>query len=110
GSSRDQRRPRVEVSGRTHAQDAVRAPEWALRGVSLTIEAGQLAAFVGPSGAGKTTLSYLVPRLYEATRGAVRVDGHDVRDLTLSSLSESIGMVTQDPYLFHASIRENLVY
>jgi ATP-binding cassette subfamily B protein len=83
---------------------------WAVRGVSLTVQPGQLAAFVGPSGAGKTTLSYLVPRLYEIDQGAVLVDGHDVRDLTLSSLADSIGMVTQDPYLFHASIADNLRY
>jgi ATP-binding cassette subfamily B protein len=83
---------------------------WAVRDVSLTVEPGQLAAFVGPSGAGKTTLSYLVPRLYEIDQGAVLVDGHDVRDLTLSSLADSIGMVTQDPYLFHASIADNLRY
>lgn len=83
---------------------------WAVRGVSLRIEAGQLAAFVGPSGAGKTTLSYLVPRLYEVDRGAVLLDGHDVRDLTLSSVADAVGMVTQDPYLFHASIGDNLRY
>lgn len=87
-----------------------RGRSWAVRGVSLTVEPGQLAAFVGPSGAGKTTLSYLVPRLYEIDRGAVLVDGHDVRDLTLSSLADAIGMVTQDPYLFHASIADNLRY
>jgi len=86
------------------------ARSWAVRGVSLTVEPGQLAAFVGPSGAGKTTLSYLVPRLYEIDEGAVLVDGHDVRDLTLSSLADAIGMVTQDPYLFHASIADNLRY
>ena len=73
-------------------------------------EPGQLAAFVGPSGAGKTTLCYLVPRLYEVDSGAVRVDGYDVRDLTMSSLAEAVGMVTQDPYLFHASIADNLRY
>lgn len=87
-----------------------RARGWAVRGVSLRIEAGQLAAFVGPSGAGKTTLSYLVPRLYEVDRGAVLLDGQDVRDLALSSVAEAVGMVTQDPYLFHASIGDNLRY
>jgi len=89
---------------------SARPHSWAVRGVSLTVEPGQLAAFVGPSGAGKTTLSYLVPRLYEINQGAVLVDGHDVRDLTLSSLADAIGMVTQDPYLFHASIADNLRY
>lgn len=87
-----------------------RSRRWAVAGTSLEIEPGQLAAFVGPSGAGKTTLCYLVPRLYEVDSGAVRVDGYDVRDLTMSSLSEAVGMVTQDPYLFHASIADNLRY
>jgi len=93
---------------------AAEAPEtarpWTLSDVSFTIEPGQLAALVGPSGAGKTTISYLVPRLYERTRGAVRIDGHDVRDLTMGSLADAVGMVTQDPYLFHATIAENLRY
>jgi len=83
---------------------------WALRDVSLVVEPGQLAAVVGPSGAGKTTLSYLVPRLYDVQEGAVRLDGHDVRDLRLESLADAVGMVTQDTYLFHATIRENLRY
>ncbi|MBX9245073.1 ABC transporter ATP-binding protein [Actinotalea ferrariae] len=87
-----------------------RSRSWAVRGVSLRIEAGQLAAFVGPSGAGKTTLSYLVPRLYEVDAGAVLIDGHDVRDLTLATVADAVGMVTQDPYLFHASIADNLRY
>jgi ATP-binding cassette subfamily B protein len=69
-----------------------------------------LVALVGPSGAGKTTVSYLVPRLYDVTRGAVRLDGVDVRDVTLGSLADAIGMVTQESYLLHASIRENLSY
>ena len=83
---------------------------WALRGVDLDIEPGQLAAIVGPSGAGKTTISYLVPRLYDVTRGAVLLDGADVRDLTLASMSDTVGMVTQESYLFHATVRDNLTY
>jgi ATP-binding cassette subfamily B protein len=83
---------------------------WALRGVSLDVAPGMLVALVGPSGAGKTTISYLIPRLYEAARGAVRIDGIDVRQTTQASLAETIGMVTQDSYLFHASIRANLAY
>jgi ATP-binding cassette subfamily B protein len=83
---------------------------WALRGVDLDIEPGQLAAIVGPSGAGKTTISYLVPRLYDVTRGAVLLDGADVRELTLASMSDTVGMVTQESYLFHATVRQNLAY
>jgi ATP-binding cassette subfamily B protein len=86
------------------------APGWALRDLTLTVRPGQLAAVVGPSGAGKTTLSYLVPRLYDPDRGRVTLDGTDVRTLTLSSLASVIGMVTQETYLFHATIRDNLRY
>jgi ATP-binding cassette subfamily B protein len=82
----------------------------ALDGVDLEIEPGQLAALVGPTGAGKTTLSYLVGRLYDVDEGAVRLDGHDVRDLRLASLAGAIGMVTQETHLFHASVRANLEY
>jgi ATP-binding cassette subfamily B protein len=84
--------------------------EWTLEGVSLEIEPGQLAALVGPSGAGKTTMTYLVPRMYDVQQGAVRIDGIDVRDLQLSSLGGLIGMVTQETYLFHTTIRRNLLY
>ena len=82
----------------------------ALDGVSLRIEPGQLAAFVGPSGAGKTTISYLIPRLYDVTEGAVTIDGVDVRDIRLKSLARLIGYVSQESYLFHATLRENLMY
>ncbi|MGW4331514.1 ABC transporter ATP-binding protein [Rhodococcus koreensis] len=103
--------PRLPASAAPEAAPAERrSRRWAVAGTSLEIEPGQLAAFVGPSGAGKTTLCYLVPRLYEVDSGAVRVDGHDVRDLTMSSLADAVGMVTQDPYLFHASIADNLRY
>jgi len=90
--------------------DSERSRRWALNGMELTVAPGQLAAVVGASGAGKTTLSYLIPRLYDVTKGSVSLDGHDVRSLSLDSLSASIGMVTQETYLFHASVRENLVY
>ena len=81
-----------------------------LNHVSFDIQPGQLAALVGPSGAGKTTITYLVPRLYDVDSGAVEIDGRDVKDIALSSLGEIIGVVTQETYLFHASVRENLLY
>ncbi len=85
-------------------------PRWALDDVSLRVRPGQLAAIVGPSGSGKTTATYLVPRFYDATEGAVLIDGHDVRDLTMGSVAEAVGMVTQEPYLFHGTIRDNIAY
>jgi ATP-binding cassette, subfamily B, bacterial len=86
------------------------AREWTLQDVDLEIEPGQLAALVGPSGAGKTTMTYLVPRLYDVDLGAVEIDGVDVRGITLASLGELIGIVTQETYLFHQTVRRNLLY
>jgi ATP-binding cassette subfamily B protein len=83
---------------------------WTLEDVSLRIEPGQLAALVGPSGAGKTTITYLVPRLYDVDAGTVAIDGVDVREITLASLGELVGMVTQETYLFHQTVRRNLLY
>jgi ATP-binding cassette, subfamily B, bacterial len=83
---------------------------WTLDGVTLAVPSGRLAALVGPSGAGKTTLGYLLPRLYDVGSGSVSIDGVDVRDLSFASLAATVGMVTQESYLFHSTIRENLRY
>jgi ATP-binding cassette subfamily B protein len=84
--------------------------EEVLHGLSLTARPGELVALVGPSGAGKTTITSLVARLYDATSGAVRLGGHDVRDVTLESLHANVGVVTQEAHLFHDTIRANLAY
>jgi ATP-binding cassette subfamily B protein len=81
-----------------------------LRNLSFVAEPGTMTALVGPSGAGKTTISALLPRLYDVTEGAITIDGNDIRDLTLESLRESIGVVMQDAHLFHESIADNLRY
>ncbi|MEP6896190.1 MAG: ABC transporter ATP-binding protein [Chloroflexota bacterium] len=92
------------------ADSTSQAREVALEGVSFIARPGSLIALVGPSGAGKTTMTYLIPRLYDPTDGVIRIDGHDLKDVTLESLSLAIGMVTQETYLFHDTIRTNLTY
>ena len=91
---------------RVHSQ----ARESALEHITFCVQPGQLVALVGPSGAGKTTLTYLIPRLYDPSEGRILLDGHDLRDVTLESLTAQIGMVTQETYLFHDTIRTNLLY
>ena len=86
------------------------AREEVLEQISFRADPGSLVALVGPSGAGKTTITYLIPRLYDPTAGRILIDGHDLRDVTLSSLTDQIGMVTQEVYLFHDTIRVNLLY
>jgi ATP-binding cassette, subfamily B, bacterial len=86
------------------------ARDYALKDISFRVEPGHLTALIGPSGAGKTSLTYLIPRLYDPTSGRILIDGHDLRDLTLASLADQIGMVTQETHLFHDTIRTNLLY
>jgi ATP-binding cassette subfamily B protein len=83
---------------------------WALQDVSFEMLPGQLVALVGPSGAGKTTITYMLPRLYDPTEGRITLDGHDLRDVKLESLATNIGMVTQETYLFNDTIKNNLLY
>lgn len=91
-------------------EDTSPPKQWALNEVCFSIEPGELVALVGPSGAGKTTVTYLIPRLYDPTEGQVYLDGYDLRQHSLQTLSQNIGMVTQDTYLFYDTIRSNLLY
>ena len=93
-----------------HVRFRYREERWALDDISLRVRSGDVAAIVGPSGAGKTTMLALLPRFYDPQEGVIRIDGHDIRDLTLDSLRRNIGIVTQETFLFHASIADNLRY
>ena len=109
-SSLINRRDEGTGSSDGEAESTSQARSIALNGISFKASRGQLVALVGPSGAGKTTMTYLIPRLYDPTDGVIRIDGHALKDVTLESLSGSIGMVTQENYLFHDTIRVNLTY
>ncbi len=106
--------PRAEDISLASLESVARKPSndtgEVLRGVSFAAEPGQMVALVGPSGAGKTTITHLVARLYDPTAGTVRVGGRDVRDVTLESLEDVVGYVTQDAHMFHDTIRTNLLY
>src|SRR5918996_28628 len=109
------RHPPAAVTSLPSLEEGVVVPEdeesgWILRDVTLEVEPGELIALVGPSGAGKTTTAMLVPRIADVSEGRVLVDGHDVRDFTLDSLRDAVGMVMQDAHLFHDTISNNLRY
>lgn len=97
-------------SGEEGLRIATQARDLALRNINFRAQPGELVALVGPSGAGKTTLTYLIPRLYDPTAGSIQIDGRDLRDLPLDDLAKAIGMVTQESYLFHDTIKANLLY
>ncbi len=108
------RLPKAGVTENTNGEEQIALPyherEQVLEHISFRVEPGQLVALVGPSGAGKTSLTYLIPRLYDPTTGRILIDGYDLRDVTLASLTAQIGMVTQETYLFHDTVRVNLLY
>jgi ATP-binding cassette subfamily B protein len=111
GEGRDAEEAAIAEPGAAQNPAEAAAPmAFALEEIDFAAEPGQLVALVGPSGSGKTTTTYLIPRLYDVDAGAVEIDGRDVRRIALASLGSVIGVVTQETYLFHASIRDNLLY
>ncbi len=104
------RQPPYADEGKTSSVVPDITSRWALKDVSFEISPGKLVALVGHSGAGKTTITYLLPRLYDLTGGIISLDGYDIRDITLESLADQIGIVTQETYLFHDTVRANLLY
>jgi ATP-binding cassette, subfamily B, bacterial len=97
-----------ETATEPSANGGAGADDWVLEDVSVTVAPGTTLAIVGETGSGKTTMGYLVARLYDPTRGRVTIDGHDLRDVTFASLAATVGVVSQETYLFHASVRDNL--
>lgn len=110
GKTEEAKKDELRDASNPQPESASQARITALSGISFRAAPGQLLALVGPSGAGKTTTTYLIPRLYDPSEGVIRIDGHDLRDLRLDSLSRVVGMVTQENYLFHDTIRTNLIY
>jgi ATP-binding cassette, subfamily B, bacterial len=110
GTREDSRAAAEETEEEERAEEDQREREHVLEHISFRADPGQLVALVGPSGAGKTTITYLIPRLYDPTAGRILIDGMDVREVSLGSLASQIGMVTQESYLFHDTIRVNLQY
>jgi subfamily B ATP-binding cassette protein MsbA len=112
GRAKQRRRGVDKIRHRTSAKLRQRSndPQWVLRGLQFEVEPGERVALVGPSGAGKTTLVSLLPRLYDIDRGAIKLDGVDIRDYTLRALRQGIGIVQQDSFLFSGTIRENIAY
>ena len=102
--------PPYADQGKTNSVVPDITSRWALKDVSFEISPGKLVALVGHSGAGKTTITYLLPRLYDLTGGKISLDGYDIRDITQESLADQIGIVTQETYLFHDTVRANLLY
>ena len=101
---------RGKQDGSKSGAQRITTRQWALENLNFEMHPGELVALVGPSGSGKTTVTYMLPRLYDPNQGSLEIDNHDIRDLTLKSLAESIGMVTQETYLFYDTIRANLLY
>lgn len=112
GSAAHLKRGKDKADGNESSENGENAPvtRFALKNVNFSIDPGELVALVGPSGAGKTTITYMMPRLYDPTEGQISIDEHNLKDVSLNSLAENIGMVTQETYLFYDTIRANLLY